>query len=205
MPMPSKTFLNLPKEKQEKLLMAAKKEFTRASYYEASINKMIQDAKIPRGSFYMYFEGKEDLYFYLLTTFRDDIFYFIECSLKENKGSLGTSFLTFFDQLIEYCHKEENGLYLKNIFSNLDLKREKRLFFQKEDKTFHERMQKVLSLIDTTNLKIESQTELVEVLELFFQLILQSTLPVMLQDVDYSIMKEKLKRKIFLLEHGINK
>lgn len=205
MPMPSKTFLNLPKEKQEKLLIAAKKEFTRTSYYEASINKMIQDAKISRGSFYMYFKDKEDLYFYLLTTVRNDIFHLIERALEKNNGLLGISFLTFFDDLIDYCHKEENGLYLKNIFSNLDFKRGKRLFSEQEDITFRERVQKVLNQIDTSNLKIENQNELIEVLGLFFQLIHQSIIPVMLQDVDRSMMKEKLKRKVFLLEHGINK
>ena len=64
--MPSSTFLNLPAEKQEKLLEAATREFTRRPFNEASINQIIKDAGIPRGSFYMYFTDKEDLFRYLV-------------------------------------------------------------------------------------------------------------------------------------------
>lgn len=53
--MPSSTFLNLPAQKQEKLLEAATREFSQRPYNEASINQIIKDAGIPRGSFYMYF------------------------------------------------------------------------------------------------------------------------------------------------------
>ncbi len=64
--MPSSTFLNLPAEKQEKLLEAATREFSHRPFNEASINQIIKEAGIPRGSFYMYFQDKEDLFRYLL-------------------------------------------------------------------------------------------------------------------------------------------
>ena len=51
--MPSSTFLNLPAEKQEKLLKAATREFSHRPFNEASINQIIKEAGIPRGSFYM--------------------------------------------------------------------------------------------------------------------------------------------------------
>ena len=60
-------------------------EFVRTSYTEVSINKIIQIAGIPRGSFYQYFEGKEDLFFYLL----DDVHrHFIQvfCKLLDRAG-----------------------------------------------------------------------------------------------------------------------
>ena len=56
--MPSTTFYNLPAEKRERLLSAARAEFARAPYEEASVNRMIRAAGIPRGSFYMYFTDK---------------------------------------------------------------------------------------------------------------------------------------------------
>ena len=49
--MPSKTFFHLPAEKRERLLLAAEEEFARVPYAEASINRMIRAAGIPRGSF----------------------------------------------------------------------------------------------------------------------------------------------------------
>ena len=64
--MPSKTFFHLPAEKRERLLLAAEGEVARVPYAEASINRMIRAAGIPRGSFYMYFRDKEELFHYLL-------------------------------------------------------------------------------------------------------------------------------------------
>ena len=52
--MPTNTFFNLPPPKREKLLQAAAAEFTRKPYGEVSINRIIQAAEIPRGSFYQY-------------------------------------------------------------------------------------------------------------------------------------------------------
>ena len=44
--MPSKTFLNLPEEKRQKLLKAATDEFSNTSFFDASINKIINNVGI---------------------------------------------------------------------------------------------------------------------------------------------------------------
>lgn len=63
--MPSSTFFNLPETKRRKLLQAAEAEFRRVPLANASINRIIKDAGISRGSFYMYFEDKTELFQYL--------------------------------------------------------------------------------------------------------------------------------------------
>ncbi|MDR1204583.1 MAG: TetR/AcrR family transcriptional regulator [Peptococcaceae bacterium] len=64
--MPTATFFRLPAEKQKRIFRAAVKEFGHSHYSEASINQIIKNAGIPRGSFYQYFEGKEDIFIYVL-------------------------------------------------------------------------------------------------------------------------------------------
>ncbi len=64
--MPHDTFFRLPAEKQQRILDAAVQEFAQYAYKDASINRLIKAAGIPRGSFYQYFTDKEDLYRYLL-------------------------------------------------------------------------------------------------------------------------------------------
>ena len=58
--MPKSTFYNLNNEKREKIEKALKNEFTRNTFEKASISNIIEEAQIPRGSFYQYFEDKED-------------------------------------------------------------------------------------------------------------------------------------------------
>lgn len=62
--MPTKTFFNLKKNKREKIEDAIIKEYSSFSYYDISIKRIITKSKIPRGSFYQYFSGKDDLIHY---------------------------------------------------------------------------------------------------------------------------------------------
>ena len=63
--MPSERFFHLPEEKKRRIKKAALKEFARVPLEEISINRIIRDAEIPRGSFYQYFEDKQDLQTFL--------------------------------------------------------------------------------------------------------------------------------------------
>ena len=97
--MPSATFLNLPAEKQEKLLEAATREFSSRPYNEASINQIIKDAGIPRGSFYMYFQDKEDLFRYLMAGYLDQLMLVIEECLMRAGGDIFQALLDLFDYI----------------------------------------------------------------------------------------------------------
>ena len=67
----SETFLRLPEEKRTRFLDAAWEEFTKVPFAEASINKIVLRARIPRGSFYQYFTDKKELFAYLLKGMMD--------------------------------------------------------------------------------------------------------------------------------------
>ena len=64
--MPKETFFNLPEAKRKAILDAALEEFAAYPYDQASVNRIVARAGIPKGSFYQYFENKKDLYLYLL-------------------------------------------------------------------------------------------------------------------------------------------
>lgn len=64
--MPTQTFFNLPLEKKNQIIEAAVDEFFEKGYEGMSIAKLIAKAGIPRGSFYQYFEDKNDIYKYLI-------------------------------------------------------------------------------------------------------------------------------------------
>lgn len=63
---PSSVFYNLPEEKRQRIAKAAMEEFASTSYEASSINNIIKRCNISRGSFYQYFESKEDLAFHIL-------------------------------------------------------------------------------------------------------------------------------------------
>jgi TetR/AcrR family transcriptional regulator len=64
--MPKRTFYNLSEEKKSRIFDAAMQEFKAQSFREASLNQIIKNADIPKGSFYQYFDNKEDIYLYMI-------------------------------------------------------------------------------------------------------------------------------------------
>ena len=106
--MPTSIFFNLRPEKQERLLTAAAREFAAQPFHEASINSMIRAAGIPRGSFYMYFRDKEELFQYLVRESTEPLLLAFRELLTRSGGDL-------FDAIPGLCeylqsHKADRGL-----------------------------------------------------------------------------------------------
>lgn len=98
--MPSPTFFHLPPTKREKLLQCARDEFSRVPFDEASINRIVRQAEISRGSFYMYFTDKEDLFRYLLQCYLDELIQMLTELLDQERGDLFAAFGALFQELV---------------------------------------------------------------------------------------------------------
>ena len=129
--MPTKTFFNLPKEKQEVLMLAARKEFMSYPLNEVSINRIITDAKIPRGSFYMYFEDKEDLYRYFIETKHSKIMRKVENIIKESNGDFFEAVELAYECFSSITLSEEYQKYFNNIIISIHTSTQKKLITKK--------------------------------------------------------------------------
>jgi AcrR family transcriptional regulator len=69
--MPKPTFYNLPHEKRQLIENVAIEEFADKSLQTASVNAIVSNAGIAKGSFYQYFENLEDLYNHILELVKD--------------------------------------------------------------------------------------------------------------------------------------
>ena len=113
--MPTKTFLNLDINKQQKLIKAAITEFSNNNYYDVSINKIISNANIPRGSFYMYFKDKDDLFLYIIGEYNKKLNDIVKNTLIKNKGDLRNTFIKLYDQVVVLIFDNSYQGVLKNI------------------------------------------------------------------------------------------
>lgn len=108
--MPKQTFYKLPQEKQERILAAAKREFTQVRYSDASINQIVREAGIPRGSFYQYFEDKKDVFLYFLQDYRAEILRGFSQVVKDMSGDFLKALDVFIDDIMEESyHEPERG------------------------------------------------------------------------------------------------
>ncbi len=121
--MPSDTFKNLSAEKQMRIINAAREEIKRVSADQISINRIIQNANIARGSFYQYFTDKQDLLIYIMR----DLLYMLRQNtlqvLEKTGGDPFAAVMNAFNTILTYAEDEDNYSLLKNIFPyfNMDL------------------------------------------------------------------------------------
>jgi len=69
MHMVSQTFINLAEGKKKAVVQSAVQEFARLGYQKASLNTIVRDASISKGSLYQYFQNKEALFYYIFEQF----------------------------------------------------------------------------------------------------------------------------------------
>lgn len=87
--MPTERFNKLPEEKKKAIRDAAMEECIRVPFEKVSINKIIQNAGISRGSFYTYFEDKRDLVRYIFSDTADKLKFFWTKSVVTHGGNCG--------------------------------------------------------------------------------------------------------------------
>jgi len=78
---PKNTFRNLPEDKQRRITVAAVHEFAEYGYRQASVNRIVKETRIAKGSLYQYFAGKEALYLHVFSDFIE----LIKQTVKENE------------------------------------------------------------------------------------------------------------------------
>lgn len=72
--MPKKTFFNLPEEKRQAIIDAAYDIFIEHDYKDINIRMLAKAFHISLGSFYQYFDDKDELYLYLVTAVEKKIY-----------------------------------------------------------------------------------------------------------------------------------
>ena len=117
--MPTSTFFNLPEEKKQKILKAANKEFARVPIEQVSIKNIVEDAEIARGSFYQYFEDKQDLFEYIMTSKVGDMQKNLLDMIKKENGNIINIFINIYDHLIQVGKLRKNNKFFRQIFKNI--------------------------------------------------------------------------------------
>ena len=103
--MPTDRFNKLPEEKKKAIRDAAMEECIRVPFEKVSINKIIQNAGISRGSFYTYFEDKRDVVRYIFSDTADKLKDFWTTSVVSNGGDLWSASEELLDQAITFAQK----------------------------------------------------------------------------------------------------
>jgi TetR/AcrR family transcriptional regulator len=128
-------FFNLEKEKQDRILNAAIKEFAQKGYENASTNEIVKEAGISKGLLFHYFQNKKQLFLFLYD-------HCVDLMVNEVLGKIDFSETDFFARVrqtalvkMELLKKHPNVMrFVESAY--MDDSREVRLEIESKQKEF---------------------------------------------------------------------
>lgn len=194
-----KTFYNLPKSKQERIINAIKTEFDRSPAEKLSINNIIKEANISRGSFYQYFDEKGDLYDILAEQLVEKTKYTYSNALSVNKGDIfrtADSLMEKYFVIGDFNFTQNRYLLLPKMSTNA-----KNIADRIETKMCNFSYT-IIKNIDTSNLKISSSESLKALIELIMSVIRDVTFDYHSKGLSKERCLADYKRKMAIIKLG---
>ena len=199
--MPTENFYKLDKEKRQKIVESMKKEFSRVSFHEASINKIVEDAGISKGSFWVYFESKEEAIEYLIESHLEKERKKSKQIFLNNNGDLFKSYIEIYDYLAKSKISKTERDLMANIFKNLILNGEKCIPKEPGDNI----IEITKNVVDTSNLDIQNEEDLMDLMKILNFIMRTTLVDVSAKKITAEKGKEKFIRQIEILKKGISK
>lgn len=203
--MPKQTFFNLPNEKRETLIRAAKTEFSRVPLYEASIANIVKEAEIPRGSFYQYFEDKDDLYFYLLDKQGKDLWKRFFTDLETYNGNILMTLSELYRFILLSTDDEKECNYLRNVFLNMNYRTEKSFKHNVDHNEFRQQFIQVKNLINTQKLNLINEDDLFHIFQITTTLMFQNIIIKFAHNLSSEEALKNFTLQLDLIKRGILK
>lgn len=199
--MPKETYFHLKEEKREKIEKALEKEFARVSFEKASISNIIEEAQIPRGSFYQYFEDKEDAIRYIVQKYIMLEYKMIYETLVKTNGDIFHMAVLIFEYIIHNAtQKKEMNLY-KNIMK--EIKRNNINIFEENNE--YKEIQQMKNIIDTSHLNLQSEKDLKYMMKILISVIRTTGIEVIDNKISEEQGKIDLDKQLEILKRGMCK
>ncbi len=200
--MPKSTFYNLSEDKKQKIEEAIKEEFSKHSANKVSISNIIEKAGIPRGSFYQYFEDKDDALKYIINKFIEVENKEIEELLIKNEGDIFQTSVDIFEYILGKNSDKKERILCKNIIE--ELKNENTNMFEKFKAKDKFKIRKE-NLINVENIRLESEEDLKYILKILSTVIRTEIINVMREKKTKEEAKKDLLKQIEILKRGMEK
>lgn len=201
--MPKLTFFNLPENKRKVLIDAAENEFARVPLHEASIANIVKSAGIPRGSFYQYFENKDDLYFYLLDEkLKEGKEHFLTM-LEVHNGDIIEAVIDMHHNFLIMMPDEEEENFIKNALLYATHKVENSFRYMIDSTQDQDHFQKMLELVNKELVNVRKDTELVPVLQIIAAIAFHNLIDKLSRKLSDEEAIKHFRVKMELIKNGI--
>ncbi len=201
--MPSATYYNLSKDKKERIFNAGVLEFSYHDFNEASVNTIVRIANISKGSFYQYFEDKNDFYWFIVM----DIIYGqvgnYEVLLKLNKGDLFKSEEELFNHILVLFDDAKYRNLIKHVYQTSYMEIASRL--TSKANTIYIDMYDILMTFGFKGYNIKSKEDFLIVFNMLRNITNNTIMTMINEDLSKIETKNLYSKQLEVLGMGINK
>lgn len=205
--MPNEAFFKLDEEKRNKIVEAMKNEFGSNSFEKSSINKIVEDAGISKGSFWCYFESKEEAINYIIEAYIEKEIEMMISFLKEKDGDIFEAYMELYKSTKFENLQNPRGKLVSNIFKDLIINNEK--IIQKfPPESFPKILmsnEEFVSLINFENLNISNKDELASLTKMLNYVLRSNSMDRMLGKVTEEVAYQNYLREMEIIRKGVCK
>ena len=204
--MSTERFYRLPEEKKRSICSAAVKEFARVPLDKVSINQIIKEADISRGSFYTYFEDKWDLLACIFEDSQNRLRDFCREALITSGGNIWVMLEALLDRTIEFCSGKGQFKFIKNVMYHTGSEEILKGFSKRMNDTYGHKNEEIERWIFENTDKKVMMVEDYEVFHCFFQLAMLSIameIKDYFDEVPVDTIKSRFAKKLEILKNGI--
>jgi len=207
--MPTSTFHNLSNEKKKRIIAGAMKEFKSKSLNEASISNIVKNSSISRGSFYQYFEDKNDLYLFLIKKFQHNYHELMIRCFKTHNGNFYKGYLEFGTTYIQSILESEKFGFFENLYLNMNYQINKQsvslMYSNPEKPKKIPKGKRVIDFIDYSLLTIQTDDEMVDLMKFLLSILNQTIIEGFWENMSLSRIQQLFNKRLDWIYHGIQK
>ena len=196
--MPTETFYRLPDEKRARLTAAIRRELSRVPFADMSINRIVKDAAIPRGSYYQYFHGSDDLYAFLVADYSAKMRCCAREALTQNHGDIFAAVLAGFDVSAAFLRSREDVNALRHIVTAQPPGAPFRA-----GGVWNGLLNDCMEQIDGSGMRIENGESLMCMLEILLSVLQSAVMELFFECGGEETHRKRLSDKLEILRHGM--
>lgn len=193
------TYYNLPVLKKERIIKAIIKEIDGKSYDEISINQIVKNAKISRGSFYQYFDDKWDIFSVVLQGFSEELNNICINSLIENNGDIFKAGEKVFNYVADASKSKMYSSAFKTIFSYASTNLE---FFRSKEHCGEHLLDKFKVLINREMFNINNENDIDCMLDVIVSILSREWFEIFVLEKKQEEVRKHLVNMFLLVKNG---
>lgn len=195
--MPTQTFMHLPDEKKRRIFLSVYHELERVPFPEMSINKIVKNAEISRGSFYQYFTDRDDVLGYFVSESSSKVRECMIHKFSDFEGDLFDFYLVFFREISDFLQNEYKIKFMHHVLPYVNIRKMVSLseYIEKLD---DEEKAIIFKRLGVGTSGIENSRELMDIIAII-ESVLSGSVCAILSHGNINEIRETFERKINII------